>query len=48
MLATAAALYWRVVGHGDHAVTCLQQALQLAPTPERDIPLVILATLLHR
>ncbi|XP_069702487.1 tetratricopeptide repeat protein 17 isoform X1 [Periplaneta americana] len=48
VLATAAALYWRVIGHADQAITCLQQALQLAPSPDRDIPLVSLATMLHR
>ncbi|PSN33796.1 hypothetical protein C0J52_19498 [Blattella germanica] len=37
-----------MVGHADQAITCLQQALRLAPSPERDIPLVSLATMLHR
>ncbi|XP_067009164.1 tetratricopeptide repeat protein 17 [Anabrus simplex] len=48
MLATAAALYWRVMGQADHAVTCLRQALQYAPSPDKNIPLLSLANVLHR
>ncbi|GLH04932.1 Protein of unknown function [Gryllus bimaculatus] len=48
VLATAAALYWRIVGRADQAVTCLRQALQYAPSTERNIPLVSLASVLSR
>nr|CAD7590240.1 unnamed protein product [Timema genevievae] len=48
MLATAAALYWRVVGRANHAISCLRQALRYVPDADRDIPLVNLASLLHR
>nr|CAD7201096.1 unnamed protein product [Timema douglasi] len=48
MLANAAALYWRVVGRANHAISCLRQALRYVPDADRDIPLVNLASLLHR
>ncbi|KAF4520839.1 hypothetical protein B566_EDAN007135 [Ephemera danica] len=48
VLATAAALYWRVVGQAGSAVTCLRQALRHAPQDVRDIPLLSLANVLHR
>ena len=46
--ATAAALYWRVVGHGARAVDCLRQTLHNAPRHMKDIPLISLANILHR
>ncbi|XP_054017394.1 tetratricopeptide repeat protein 17 [Dryobates pubescens] len=41
-----AGLYWRAVGNGSLAVTCLQKAFSLAPHEYQDIPLVNLANLL--
>ncbi|NXN08972.1 TTC17 protein, partial [Indicator maculatus] len=41
-----AGLYWRAVGNGSFAITCLQKALNLAPQEDQDIPLVNLANLL--
>ncbi|NXG52378.1 TTC17 protein, partial [Psilopogon haemacephalus] len=41
-----AGLYWRAVGNGTFAITCLQKALSLAPQEYQDIPLVNLANLL--
>lgn len=48
VLATAAALYWRVVGHAGNAVTCLRQAVRHAPQDVRDIPLLSLANVFQR
>lgn len=48
ILATAAALYWRVVGNTEEAITCLRQALTYVPGDMKDIPLISLANLLHR
>ncbi|GJQ65171.1 hypothetical protein Trydic_g7312 [Trypoxylus dichotomus] len=48
ILATAAALYWRVVGNTEEAITCLRQALTYVPTDMKDVPLISLANLLHR
>nr|XP_010305968.1 PREDICTED: tetratricopeptide repeat protein 17 [Balearica regulorum gibbericeps] len=41
-----AGLYWRAVGNGTFAITCLQKAFNLAPHEYQDIPLVNLANLL--
>ena len=48
VVATAAALYWRVVGSGNKAVDCLRHALHYAPRHMKDIPLISLANVLHR
>ncbi|XP_076045248.1 tetratricopeptide repeat protein 17 isoform X2 [Oratosquilla oratoria] len=48
IVATAAALYWRVVGSGEKAVDCLRHALHQAPRHMKDIPLISLANVLHR
>lgn len=47
-MATAAALYWRVVGSGERAVDCLRHTLHHAPRHMKDIPLISLANILHR
>ncbi|KAK4302085.1 hypothetical protein Pmani_025813 [Petrolisthes manimaculis] len=48
VVATAAALYWRVVGSGERAVDCLRHTLHFAPRHMKDIPLISLANILHR
>ena len=48
VVSTAAALYWRVVGHAHEAVNCLRSALYHAPDRMKDIPLLSLANILHR
>lgn len=48
ILATAAALYWRVIGNTEEAITCLRQALTYVPSDMKDIPLISLANVLHR
>ena len=48
VVSTAAALYWRVVGHAHQAVNCLRSALFHAPDRMKDIPLLSLANILHR
>lgn len=48
MLATAAALYWRVIGDTLEALHCLQHALAHVPDDAKDIPLVSLANVLQR
>lgn len=48
VVATAAALYWRVVGSGERAVDCLRHTLHYAPRHMKDIPLISLANILHR
>lgn len=48
VVATAAALYWRVVGNGERAVDCLRHSLHHAPRHMKDIPLISLANILHR
>ncbi|XP_068207813.1 tetratricopeptide repeat protein 17 [Palaemon carinicauda] len=48
VVATAAALYWRVVGSGERAVDCLRHTLHHAPRNMKDIPLISLANILHR
>ncbi|XP_027224243.2 tetratricopeptide repeat protein 17 [Penaeus vannamei] len=48
VVATAAALYWRVVGSGERAVDCLRHTLHHAPRHMKDIPLISLANILHR
>ena len=48
VLSTAAALYWRVMGHAHEAVNCLRSALFHAPDRMKDIPLLSLANILHR
>lgn len=47
-MATAAALYWRVVGNTEEAITCLRQALTYVPNDMKDIPLNSLANILLR
>lgn len=48
ILATAAALYWRVMGNTGQAMTCLRQALFFVPNEMKDIPLISLASVLQR
>lgn len=48
ILATAAALYWRVVGNTEEAVTCIRQALTYVPADMKDIPLTNLASILQK
>ena len=48
VVSTAAALYWRVMGHAHEAVNCLRSALYHAPDRMKDIPLLSLANILHR
>lgn len=48
MLATAAAIYWRVLGNTAQAITCLKQALHYAPEQDKDIPMINLANVLQR
>ena len=47
-LSSVAALYWRVKGNSEQAVTCLRHSLYYAPHQMKDIPLVSLANILHR
>ena len=47
-LSSVAALYWRVKGNSEQAVTCLRHSLYYAPHHMKDIPLVSLANILHR
>nr|XP_022913333.1 tetratricopeptide repeat protein 17 [Onthophagus taurus] len=48
ILATAAALYWRVVGNTEEAITCLRHALTYVPSDMKDVPLISLANILHK
>lgn len=48
MLATAAAIYWRVLGNTAQAITCLKHALHVAPDNDKDIPMINLANVLQR
>lgn len=48
MLATAAALYWRVLGNTQEAVVCVRQALAYVPSDLKDVALVHLAGILHK
>ncbi|XP_018572773.1 tetratricopeptide repeat protein 17 isoform X3 [Anoplophora glabripennis] len=48
ILATASAIYWRIVGNTLEAVTCIRLALAYVPPDRLDIPLIHLANLLNR
>ncbi|VEN58217.1 unnamed protein product [Callosobruchus maculatus] len=48
ILATASAIYWRILGNTEEAVTCLRLALAYVPSDKMDIPLHHLANLLNR
>lgn len=48
LLATAAAIYWRLVGDSQEAIVCLKLALDHVPEDKKDVPLISLANLLHR
>ena len=48
VLATGAALYWRVRGDAARALDCLRHALYHAPAPSRDTPLLALAHVMYR
>uniref|UniRef100_A0A3B4UTP3 Tetratricopeptide repeat domain 17 n=1 Tax=Seriola dumerili TaxID=41447 RepID=A0A3B4UTP3_SERDU len=45
VLSSMAALYWRVKGQGKRAIDCLRQALNYAPHPMKDVPLISLANI---
>lgn len=48
LLATAASLYWRVIGNAEEAIVCLKSAFNSAPENMKDIPLINLAHILQR
>ncbi|XP_063907336.1 tetratricopeptide repeat protein 17 isoform X2 [Zophobas morio] len=48
LLATAAALYWRVLGNAEEAIVCLRLALSHVPDDMKDVPLISLANVLQR
>lgn len=48
LLATAAALYWRVLGNAEEAIVCLRLALNHVPGSMKDVPLISLANVLQR
>ncbi|KAJ8969284.1 hypothetical protein NQ314_001822 [Rhamnusium bicolor] len=48
VLATASAIYWRIIGNTEEAVTCIRLALAYVPPDRLDIPLIHLANLLNR
>nr|XP_008192506.1 PREDICTED: tetratricopeptide repeat protein 17 isoform X1 [Tribolium castaneum] len=48
LLATAAAIYWRVVGNTEEAIVCLRLALNHVPDNMKDVPLINLANVLQR
>lgn len=48
LLATAAAIYWRVVGNAEEALICLRLALNHVPDNMKDVPLINLANILQR
>lgn len=45
---TLASYYWRGVGQAEQAVECLRRALHMVPTEFRAVPMMSLATILHR
>ncbi|UXI16596.1 paired mesoderm homeobox protein 2B-like [Sarcoptes scabiei] len=48
IILTLASFYWRAKGRADHAVDCIFQAIKSSPKEFRPIPLLSLATVLHR
>lgn len=45
---TLASYYWRGVGQAEQAIECVRRALHTAPDEFRPVPLLSLATILHR
>ncbi|KAH7642607.1 LOW QUALITY PROTEIN: tetratricopeptide repeat protein 17 [Dermatophagoides farinae] len=48
ILYTLASFYWRGMGQAEQAIECIRRALHSSPNEYRSIPLLSLATILHR